>query len=246
MGLAVAACTNAKPAADGEGDVTEAPKVKTSKDYLPSKAEKDSVSYLIGVNFGSFLKGYNFGDDLNYSEMVKGMKDFLAAEGDFRSPEFGKQFKHNPQYMDNALNSFLKKRQNYVSAVNKEKEDKFFASNAKKANVVTTESGLQYELIEAGNDVHPTVKDTVWVRYKGTLVDGTVFDQTEEGGEPIDFVLSRVVRGWQEGLQLLGEGGKAKLYIPSSLGYGEQGTQNIEPNSTLIFDVELVKVGKVE
>lgn len=232
VGLAVVAC-NAQP------------KVEGAEEFMPTKAETDSVSYLVGINFGSFIKAYNFGDDLNYAEIVKGIKDFVSAEGDFRSPDFGKQFKYDPNSMNNAFNTYLEKRQNYVSLLNKDKEQKFLAENAKKAGVTQAESGLQYEIIEKGNDVVPGPVDTVWVRYKGTLIDGTVFDETPAEGEPVRIMLNQVVKGWQEGLQLIGEGGKIKLYVPSVLGYGEQGNQAIEPNSALIFDVELTKVGKV-
>jgi FKBP-type peptidyl-prolyl cis-trans isomerase len=92
--------------------------------------------------------------------------------------------------------------------------------------------------------VKPGPKDTVWVKYKGTLIDGTVFDETPEDAEPARLMLNRVIPAWTEGLQLIGEGGKIQLTVPSKLGYGERGTQGIEPNSTLLFDVELTKVGK--
>ena len=126
--------------------------------------------------------------------------------------------------------------------MNKQKGEKFLESNGKKDGVVTTESGLQYKIIEAGNDVKPGPQDTVWVRYKGSLLDGTVFDQVSEDAEPIRLTLNRVVPGWTEGLQLIGEGGKIDLFIPSELGYGEQGQQTIPGNSVLLFNVELTKV----
>ena len=91
----------------------------------------------------------------------------------------------------------------------------------------------------------PAMSDTLWVRYKGALVDGTVFDEVPADSEPVRLFLSQVIKGWQEGLQLIGEGGKIKLYIPSELGYGERGNQAIKPNSALVFDIELTKVGKV-
>lgn len=241
MGLAVVAC-DSKTAAktDAEGAET---KVMTAKDYIPSKAEVDSVSYLMGINFGSFLKSYNFGD-LNYNELLKGMKAYLNAKGDERSEEFLEQFKYSPASINNAFNSYLEKRNNYVALTTKEESEAFLAANAKKAGVTVTESGLQYQIVEKGNDVVPAQNDTLWVRYKGTLVDGTVFDQTPEGAEPARIFLNQVIKGWQEGLQLIGEGGRIKLYIPSDLGYGERGAQVIKPNSALIFDVELAKVGK--
>lgn len=242
MGLAIVACG---PKNAGEGEVAEAPGAKTAKDFQVSKAEVDSVSYLLGVNFGQSLKGYNFGD-LNYPEILKGIKDMVAAKGNFDDPDFLKQFKINPEEMGTVINGYLEKKFNALVISNKEEGEKFLAANAKKNGVQVTASGLQYKIIEPGNDVKPGPADSVWVNYKGTLLDGTVFDQTPEGSEPIMLVLNRVIPGWQEGLQLIGEGGKIQLFIPSELAYGEQANQAIGPNATLIFDVETSKVGKVE
>ena len=214
----------------------------SAKDLLPSKAQVDSVSYLLGINFGSFLKSYNFGEDLNFAQMKEGMLDFLRAEGNQNAPEFVEQFKINPELMTELFNGFLEKRNAYQSAFNTAKEKKFLEDNAKKDGIQSTASGLQYKIIEAGSDVKPGPQDTVLVRYKGTLLDGTVFDEVAADAEPIRLTLARVIPGWTEGLQLIGEGGKAQLYIPSELGYGANGTGGIEPYSTLIFDVELEKV----
>ena len=214
----------------------------SAKDLLPSKAQVDTVSYLLGINFGSFLQSYNFGDDLNFTEMKKGILDFLAAEGDQRDSNFVKQFKINPEMMNDVFNDFLEKRNEYSKALNLAKENKFLEENLKKDGVEATASGLQYKIIEPGSDVKPGPQDTVLVRYKGTLLDGTVFDEVPAEAEPIRLTLNRVIPGWQEGLQLVGEGGKAQLFIPSELGYGERGAQSIEPNSTLVFDIELVQV----
>ena len=241
MGAAVVACApkgETAPAAEGEGAV------KTAKDYQASKAQIDSVSYLVGINFGSFIKGYDFGD-LNYSQIKKGIADFLKAKGNFRDPEFNEQFKISPEQMNDLFNRYLEGRRNQKLLANKEAGEKFLAENAKKEGVQVTESGLQYIIEEPGNDVKAGPKDTVWVNYKGTLLNGDVFDQTPEGAEPIQMQLDRVIKGWTEGLQLVGEGGKIKLFIPAELAYGEPGNQGIEPNSTLIFDVTVSKVGKV-
>ena len=119
LGLGLVACTSNGSSA-------------LPKEFAPSKAQVDSVSYLLGINFGSFLKGYNFGSDLNYSEIVKGMKDFVNAKGDYRDPDFDQQFKINPNAMNEAFNSFLEKRQNAVLLANKEKSEKFLQENAKK------------------------------------------------------------------------------------------------------------------
>ena len=231
IGLALAACSG-KPVGD-----------KLPKEFQPSKAEVDSVSYLLGINFGSFLKSYDFGSDLNYAEIVKGMKEFVNAKGDVNDPEFVAQFKIDPNKMTELFNGYLEKRHSGIAMMNKQKGEKFLEANAKKDGIVTTESGLQYKIIEPGNDVKPGPRDTVWVRYKGSLLDGTVFDQVAEDADPIRLTLNRVVAGWTEGLQLIGEGGKIDLYLPSDLGYGEQGNQAIGPNSALIFNVELTKVG---
>lgn len=210
---------------------------------LPSAAEVDSVSYLIGVNFGSFLKGNNFAQDLselNMAEVKRGMKAFLAAEGTPYDPEFGEQFDINPNDMGRILNGFLTKKQAYKAAVNLAKGKAFLATNAKKENVDTTASGLQYTIVAEGASEKVAPQDTVWVNYKGTLLDGTVFDENDS----TKFVANRVIKGWTEGLGLLGEGGEATLYIPAELAYGTRGNRGIEPNSTLIFDVKVHKVGQ--
>ena len=214
----------------------------SAKDLLPSKGQVDSVSYLLGVNFGSFLQSYNFGEDLNYAEMKKGILDLLRAEGSTADSNFVKQFKVNPELMNDVFNSFLEKRSEYTAALASAKEKEFFDSNAKKDGIKTTESGLQYKIVEPGSEVKPGPQDTVLVRYKGSLLDGTVFDEVPASEEPIRLTLDRVIPGWTEGLQLIGDGGKAVLYIPAELGYGTRGSGSIEPNSTLVFDVELVKV----
>lgn len=247
LGIAALACQQ-KPAAEAtEGDeiapVEEvAPVAKTSKDFKVSKATKDSVAYLVGVNFGSFIKGYDFGE-LNYCQIKKGMRAFIKAKGNPRDPEFGKQFRIDPNEMNNLFNNYLENRRQEKLLANKEAGEKFLAKNAKKAGVVVTESGLQYLVVEPGSDLVPASdKDTVWVRYKGTLLDGTVFDEVKPEADSVRFTLDRVVKGWTEGMKYVGEGGKIKLFVPSELAYGERGPQTIGPNQTLIFDIELCKV----
>ena len=230
IGLSLAACTS-KPAGEA-----------IPKEFQPSRSQVDSVSYLLGINFGSFIKGYDFGTDLNYGQIIKGLKDFVYAKGDMQDPDFTKQFKVDPNTMNDLFNNYLEKRQAGVAQANKKKGDDFLAANAKKDGVIETASGLQYKIINPGSDVKPGPQDTVWVRYKGTLIDGTVFDEVADDASPIRLTLNGVIPGWTEGLQLVGEGGEIELYIPSGLAYGEQGNQAIGPNSALVFDVKLSSI----
>ena len=196
---------------------------ETTTISLPDAALTDSVSYLVGINFGYFIK----------------------AEGQMNSPEFNDQFDINPDEMNQLFNKFISSRRNFESESNKAAGEAFLKENAQKDGIITTESGLQYQIIEAGNEVKPGDKDTVYVHYTGTLIDGTEFDASDPEKDPVRMQLNRVIKGWTEGLQLIGEGGHIKLFVPAELGYGQRGTGTIKPNSTLIFDVELVKVSKV-
>lgn len=214
---------------------------KNADEFPATKGQIDTVSYLLGINFGSFVKAYDFGK-INYSELTKGIEDFINAEGSANDPAFAEQFKISPELMNDVFNTYLEKRREYVSTANKEKEDAFLSANKEKPGVVVTPSGLQYKIIAPGSDVKPGPTDGVKVFYKGTLLDGTVFDEAPADGEPVELTLDRVIKGWQEGIQLVGEGGEIELYIPAALGYGESGTQGIAPNSTLIFNVKVAEV----
>ena len=243
--IAAAAAAVSMAAACSSNGNTEGVEVEAQ---LPTKAETDSVSYLIGVQFGYFIKANNFGENLsevNFAKIKEGMNDFINAEGNMRDPEFNDQFKVSPEMTNQMFNAYLAKRNAYQSELNQKKGGKFLAENKMKDGVVVTESGLQYKIISDGNDVKPGPKDTVYVHYTGTLIDGTEFDASDKTKDPVRMMLNRVVKGWTEGLQLIGEGGKIELYIPAELGYGSRAMGEIGPNSTLIFDIDLVKVGKV-
>lgn len=255
MGLAMVACQpKAENAQTEEGETTvqqeaveeETPKEKTAKDFVPTTQELNDVSYLVGINFGSFIKGYNFGE-LNLAQVKKGMLDFINAKGNMRDENFAEQFRVDPNRMNELFNAFLEDRHNYTLYTNKAEEEKFLAKNAKKPGVQVTPSGLQYKIINAGNDVRATAVDTVYVNYRGTHLNGEVFDQTPEGADPVAMNLNYVVAGWKEGLQLVGESGEIELYIPAKLGYGENGAPQggIQPNETLIFKVSVDRIGKV-
>ncbi len=210
----------------------------------PTKAEVDSASYLMGVLIGNDLK-YRFAvedlKDINMSQVLKGMEDFVEAEGNPNEPGFGSQFRIDPMTeLQSVMNGYMTKKQSYKAAKNLAKGKAFLAKNALKENVDTTASGLQYTIVAPGADQKVGPRDTVLVNYKGALIDGTVFDQNDS----TTFVANQVIRGWTEGLGLLGEGGKATLFIPYDLAYGERGTRDgsIGPNEALVFDVEILKV----
>ena len=168
------------------------------------------------------------------------MEDFLKAKGTPNPYDstFTSQFKIDLKHMDRILGDYINKRVEYKNEQAKKASDAFLAENAKKADVSTTESGLQYTIIEAGAAEKVGASDTVKVNYKGCLADGTVFDENQG----IEFVANQVIPGWTEGLGLVGEGGKIKLYIPSDLGYGDRDLPTIPANSVLIFDVEVLEV----
>ncbi len=246
MGVLAVACNSTKKeaAATEENEETSEviPEEKTAKDFLPSRKQVKDVSYLVGVNFGSFIKGYNFGD-LDYAQIRKGMEDFINAKESQDPDEFTKQFRVDPNDMNDLFNEYLQNRRSYTIYTNKEKEEAFLTKNAKKDGVQITPSGLQYKIISEGNEVRPAAKDTVWAEYRGTRLDGTVFDETQKD-EPRKFVIGSVIEGWNEGLKLIGEGGEIELYIPYKLAYGENGNRAIGPAETLIFNISLEKVGK--
>ena len=214
---------------------------------LPTTAEIDSVSYLLGVNYGLMFKQQGFAEQLSELDMAllkKGMEDALKADlpKGYNDTTFAKQFKISPYEMNRIFNGYLKKKSDYKAELNRVKGEKFLADNALKENVDTTESGLQYTILAEGAAEKVAVNDTVTVKYKGTLIDGTVFD---EGEIPGHVSGSRgLISGFDEGIRLVGEGGKAVIYIPSDLAYGPRGNRGIEPNSVLVFDIEVVKVNK--
>ena len=138
----------------------------------------------------------------------------------------------------------MEARQQETAKTNQEKGQAFLTENKAKEGVKTTASGLQYTVKTEGSGARPKATDVVTVHYEGRLIDGTVFDSSIKRGEPATFALNQVIPGWTEGLQLMKEGGEYTFYIPSELAYGEQGNPSIPPNSVLVFDVQLIKVGQ--
>ncbi|MCQ2147907.1 MAG: FKBP-type peptidyl-prolyl cis-trans isomerase [Bacteroidales bacterium] len=203
--------------------------------------EIDKVSYLLGVNFGSMLRGYGF-PKLDFGGILSGINDLLKANPEVDSEEeFNKQFKYSPSLLNDVFNRVVEKQQTILLETNIYEGEVFMANNAKAKGVKTTDSGLQYKIIKKGNKKHPDLDSDVALLYKGTLLDGTVFDETE-GKNTRTLPLGNLIDAWQEGLPLIGEGGHIMLYVPYTLGYGKYGTGPIGPGAFLIFDIELVKV----
>lgn len=198
------------------------------------ETELEAVSYSLGVTFGSTLKTQGV-EELDINSLAKGFNDMLA-DNDLHISEDS-----SLQVIQNYLSALAEEK----SAVSAEEEQAYLAENKEKDGVITTESGLQYEIIASGNSTtKPKATDTVTVHYHGTLTDGNIFDSSVERGEPISFPLNRVIQGWTEAVQLMSIGDKWKITIPSNLAYGERGEPRagIGPNATLIFEVELLKI----
>lgn len=195
---------------------------------------EDSVSYALGVNIGQNLKQSGF-ESVNVQAMAKAITEVYAGDSTGISSEEAGLL----------INDYMTKKTEEKAAGAKQEGIEFLSQNAGKEGVVTTASGLQYEVIKEGTGASPSATDQVTVHYHGTLIDGTVFDSSVDRGEPATFPLNGVIPGWTEGLQLMKEGGKNRFYIPSDLAYGDRGASElIGPGSTLIFDVELIKVGE--
>jgi FKBP-type peptidyl-prolyl cis-trans isomerase FklB len=209
-------------------------KKSKNKKEMTLKTEMDTVSYSIGLNIAENLSSQGLGD-LNVDALAQGMADYLAKNDLAISREQGEQI----------IQAFMQKKAMEVANVNKQEGEDFLAKNGKKKNIITLESGMQYEIIEEGNGPIPTANDKVTTHYHGTLIDGTVFDSSVERGQPATFGVTQVIKGWQEALQLMPVGSKWRLYIPYDLAYGERGAGGqIGPFATLIFDIELIEIAK--
>ena len=204
------------------------------------KTAVDSASYAIGINTGANYRT-NLktlpGGESNIDDLIAGF--IQAIKGDSAA------MKMTPETAQQYLQTYFVEASAKEAAQNKEAGEKFLAENKTKEGVITTESGLQYKVEKEGTGEKPTAADRVKVHYTGTLLDGTKFDSSVDRGEPAEFGVSQVIRGWTEGLQIMPAGSKYIFWIPSDLAYGERGAgQDIKPNSVLKFEVELLEVIK--
>jgi FKBP-type peptidyl-prolyl cis-trans isomerase FklB len=200
--------------------------------------EKDKVSYIIGTDIAKNLKKQ--GIDIDPELLFKGLKDAFTDQKLLLSDEEIQQVMSAFQQEMMAQQS---KKAGELAEKNQKEGEAFLAANKKKDSVITLASGLQYKVITEGAGKMPTLNDTVTTNYRGTLIDGTEFDNSYKRGEPATFPVSGVIPGWTEALQHMKVGAKWQLFVPSNLGYGERGAgQTIGPNATLIFEVELLSI----
>ena len=200
------------------------------------KTDKDKLSYIFGVQVGQGLRAE--GVELEMDAFTAGIQDMLAGN----EPQIGQAT------AEKLVSAYQEKKQLEIAEISAKKQNEsstFLANNAKNDGFVVTASGLQYKIVEKGEGKSPTSEDKVIAHYTGKLLDGTVFDSSHDRGEPATFPVSGVIKGWQEVLPMMKEGGKWQIVVPANLAYGDRGVGNlIGPNETLIFDIELVSISK--
>ncbi len=207
----------------------------TSNGLSAKSSGVDSVSYAFGINIGESLNKSKI-EGLNPDIIAKGIADVIEKGGANAKMTYEESI--------NVIQTYFQSMQEKMLGKNLEIGKEFMEKNAKEEGVVTTESGLQYKIITEGTGPMPKATDEVEVNYRGTTLDGEEFDSSYERGQSVKFRLDAVIKGWTEGLQYVKEGSKVMLWIPADLAYGQQGAGSIEPNSTLIFEIELIKVIK--
>jgi FKBP-type peptidyl-prolyl cis-trans isomerase FklB len=224
--------TPAKPAPQASAPASGAAQAS------PYSTDKEKASYAIGLNIGSSLK--RDGLDVDPNIVTQGLKDAMTG-APTKISEADAQ-----QAMTNLRNKVMAQRQSeqqQAGDANKKAGDQFLATNKAKPGVVTLPSGLQYTVVKTGTGPKPKATDTVTVNYRGTLIDGTEFDSSQKHGEAATLGVGQVIKGWTEALQLMPVGSKWQLVIPPDLAYGSNGAGGvIGPNSTLIFDIELLSI----
>ena len=198
------------------------------------KTEMEKVSYSLGVNVAKSVKSQGL-ESIDADAVARAFKDVFEDN----------KLEVSEEESNAILQEYFTKLASKANDANLAEGKKFLEENAKRDGVVTTASGLQYEVLKKGEGDSPKETDKVTVHYHGTLIDGTVFDSSVDRGQPATFPVNGVIPGWVEALQLMSPGAKFKLFIPSSLAYGERGAGgSIGPNATLVFEVELISIGE--
>jgi FKBP-type peptidyl-prolyl cis-trans isomerase FklB len=228
--LAPAALAQDKPAQEKPAEEKPAQEAAS-----PFKSNKEKASYAAGLQIAANLKEA-FGE-VDLAALTKGLTDALSGGKRLLSEEESEV----------AIRAYLTEAAEKQAAESKKQGDAFLAANKVKEGVKTLESGLQYKVLKSGMGAMPKASDSVTTHYRGTLIDGTVFDSSYDRGEPATFPVGGVIRGWTEALQLMKVGDKWQLFIPSELAYGERGSRGaIPPNAVLVFEIELISIAKPE
>jgi FKBP-type peptidyl-prolyl cis-trans isomerase FkpA/FKBP-type peptidyl-prolyl cis-trans isomerase FklB len=239
--LAVTGCDKDSPAAKNAAAAADTGKSSDPNAIPGLKDEKARVSYMIGMDMGQTLKQVK--DEIDVATLEKAMRTQLDGGKPLMNEQQAQQVR---EAFAQKLQAKRIADQMQQATKNTKAGQEFLAKNAKASGVQVTTSGLQYQVLKPGTGPKPKADDVVTVHYTGTLLDGTKFDSSYDHGGPATLPLAQVVPGWREGIQLMPVGSKYRLWIPASLGYGEQGTPGgpIPPNATLVFDVELLAIGK--
>ena len=207
------------------------------------ETQKDKASYAIGLNIGKSMHRDDV--DVDPKIVAQGLADALAGNKPLLTDE---EIKTTMTAFQEDLRKKQELKRQALLETNKKEGEAFLTANGTKEGVVTLPSGLQYKILKAGTGAKPSATDSVVCNYRGTLLDGTEFDSSYKRGQPATFAVGQVIKGWTEALQLMPSGSKWQLFIPADLAYGERGQgADIAPNSTLIFEVELISIqGKSE
>lgn len=221
------------------GKLPDAPVAKTQTDAGPFKDQKAKASYALGMNWGNILRRQSV--DVDPDVLLQGMKDAMAGGKTLLTDDEARAVLTQ---LENDSRTKMEAKRKEEASANQKEGDEFLAANKAKEGVVTTASGLQYKILTAGTGPKPTTSDTVICNYKGTMINGTEFDSSAKHGGAATFPVSGVIKGWTEALPLMPVGSKWQLFVPSTLAYGPSGTRDgtIPPNTTLIFEVELLSI----
>jgi len=233
--------TQSAPAAGAPAMQSQAAPDASSASIPGLPTEKDKISYAIGMNIGKGMS--RDGLDVDPDILMKGLKAALAGSPTLMTDE---QAQAAMTQLRTQMMTKMQAKQKAEADTNQKAGEAYLAANKSKPGVVALPDGLQYKIITAGTGPKPTATDMVSCKYRGTLIDGKEFDSTQaHGGQPLQFQVNGVIKGWTEALQLMPVGSKWQLFIPASLAYGERGAPpDIGPNATLIFDVELLSIDK--